>query len=61
METPIVEPIRNGWAAYGKGWAVRGESPDDARARFFAEARLRAEIDRRPHPASAYPSGAYSP
>lgn len=45
---PIVEPIRNGWAARGPGWAVHGCTPEDARRKYEeAEARHR-EIAQRP-------------
>ena len=29
-----VEPIKGGWAAFGKGWAVHGRSKEEALERY---------------------------
>lgn len=34
MLEPILMPIKGGWAALGDGWAVFGESKDDAIKKF---------------------------
>jgi hypothetical protein len=44
---PILTPIKNGWAARGKGWAVHGRTKEEAIQRYYeAEVRHR-EIDQR--------------
>jgi hypothetical protein len=44
---PILTPIKNGWAARGKGWAVHGRTKEEATQKYYeAEARHR-EIDQR--------------
>ena len=30
MEQPGIEPIKNGWAALGNGWAVHGKTQEEA-------------------------------
>lgn len=43
-----LRPIKNGWAAVGTGWAVHGETEDEA-VRLYHEAIERhKEIDARP-------------
>ncbi len=43
-----LKPIKNGWAALGTGWAVHGETEEEA-VRLFHEAIERhKEIDARP-------------
>jgi len=44
---PRIEAVKNGWAAYGNGWAVRGETPEDARARYLEAERRHREIESR--------------
>jgi uncharacterized protein YuzE len=45
---PTITPIKHGWAARGKGWAVHGRTPEEARQHYeTADARHR-EIDQRP-------------
>jgi hypothetical protein len=45
---PILKPIKNGWAAFGDGWAVHGRTREEAIENFHrAEERYR-EIDARP-------------
>lgn len=48
MEHPRVEPVKNGWAAYGEGWAVKGRTPEEARERFAEAERRHKEIAERP-------------
>ena len=52
---PILEPVKNGWAAVGPGWAVHAETRELAiEAYLHAEERHR-EIDSRPLPVESEP------
>lgn len=45
---PILSEIKNGWAAFGDGWAVHGHTKEDALQKYYeAEAKHR-EIAQRP-------------
>ena len=46
-EQPRVEPIKNGWAALGKGWAVHGRTQEEALERFTQAQQKHWEIDKR--------------
>lgn len=45
---PALRPIKAGWAAYGDGWAVHGETEHEALERYAAAERKHAEIEARP-------------
>ena len=47
-EAPRLARIKGGWAAYGDGWAVRGQSKDDALEQFWQAVERHKEIDQRP-------------
>ena len=47
-DAPRLARIKGGWAAYGDGWAVRGQSKDDALERFWQAVTRHKEIDQRP-------------
>lgn len=49
MEAQL-ERIRNGWAAVGKGWAVFGETPEEAKESFRLAEAKHAEIESRRKP-----------
>jgi hypothetical protein len=49
-EDPHIVPITCGFAAYGDGWAVHGQSPDEALRNFRAAQARHAAIDQRPLP-----------
>ena len=40
-------PIKGGWAAVGQGWAVFGESKDEAISNFESAERKHREISKR--------------
>lgn len=44
MQEPRLVEIKDGWAALGEGWAVFGETPDDARKRYVAADEKHAEL-----------------
>ena len=46
-ETPRIEPIKDGWAALGNGWAVHGRTQEEALERFEQAQKRHEEIDRR--------------
>lgn len=51
MEKPLkVKAIRGGWAALGKGWAVFGETRNEALERFREARTTHAAIEARPAP-----------
>jgi hypothetical protein len=50
MESPILRPIKNGWAALGRGWAVHAATEEEARRLFEEAARKHDEIMRRDDP-----------
>ena len=45
---PILKPIKNGWAAFGNGWAVHGRTREEAIENFRKAEELHREIDARP-------------
>ena len=45
---PVLKPIKNGWAAYGDGWAVHGHTKEEALQEFREAERRHREIDARP-------------
>jgi hypothetical protein len=47
-EKPLFSPIKNGWAARGKGWAVHGVSQEEALQKFREAEQKHREIDARP-------------
>ena len=65
MEEPRMEPIKNGWAALGKGWAVHGRTQEEALERFKQAQERHWEIDHKPldEPARAQicPGGGRNP
>jgi hypothetical protein len=50
MSDPKIVPIKDGWLALGRGWAVVGATPEDALAAYAAAERRHEEIDRRVPP-----------
>lgn len=48
-ERPVLAQVKNGWAAYGKGWAVHGRTPDEALEKFGDAQRRRREILKMPY------------
>lgn len=44
-EVPTILPIKGGWAAIGKGWAVHGKTKEDAIQRFQEAMTLHSVID----------------
>jgi hypothetical protein len=55
---PTLTPIKGGWAALGVGWAVFGETQEQAMDRFLAAVRKHQEIMARPEPTISDPRGA---
>ena len=47
---PRIEPIKNGVAAVGEGWAVVAADESAARDRFAEALRAHADIEARPDP-----------
>ncbi len=45
---PVLAPIKNGWAALGKGWAVHARTPEEAIEKFREAEQRHSEIDARP-------------
>ncbi len=45
---PIVKPIKNGWAAYGDGWAIHASTPEGAIQKFREAECRHQEIDKLP-------------
>jgi hypothetical protein len=45
---PLLKPIKNGWAAFGDGWAVHGHTREEAIQKFREAERRYREIDARP-------------
>ena len=45
---PVVKPIKNGWAAYGNGWAVHAYTPEGAIQKFRDAECRHQEIDKLP-------------
>ena len=43
-----LSPIKNGWAAFGKGWAVHGRTREEAIRLFQEPGRRHEYIDARP-------------
>lgn len=54
--TPTLVPIRGGWAALGVGWAVFGETQEQAAGRFLEAERKHREIMERPEPTVSGPT-----
>ena len=50
MEKPFLQPIKNGWAARGEGWAVAGGTRQEALEKYAEAERLHREIEARPWP-----------
>lgn len=55
---PKVEQVRGGWAALGAGWAVHGETEQEARRRYEEAERRHREIDVRAAPSNSAEPGA---
>ena len=53
---PIFVPIRGGWAALGIGWAVFGETQEQAADRFREAEHKHREIMERPEPMAWAPT-----
>ena len=47
MESPRVEPIKNGWAARGEGWAVHAPTRQEALERFRVAKERHEVIEKR--------------
>jgi hypothetical protein len=51
METketrPILQEIKNGWAAIGNGWAVHGKTADEAQHLYNEAEKIHSIIDAR--------------
>ena len=45
---PTVKPIKNGWAAYGDGWAVHASTSEEVVQRFKEAECRHQEIDKLP-------------
>lgn len=48
-EEPCVRPIKGGWAASGRGWAVHGSTQEEALQKFYAAAEQHKVIAARPY------------
>lgn len=48
LEKPHLRPIKNGWAASGRGWAVHGATREEATERFYEAERIHRKIEVRP-------------
>lgn len=48
-EKPELRPIKNGWAASGKGWAVHGATQEEALENFYQADQEHKRIDARPY------------
>lgn len=46
---PTLRPIKNGWAASGKGWAVHAATRDEAVQRFQEAVIQHRNIEARPY------------
>lgn len=46
---PYLRPIKHGWAASGNGWAVHGQTQEEAVRRFHEAVREHAAIAARPY------------
>jgi hypothetical protein len=44
---PVLTPIKNGWAARGKGWAVHGRTKEEAIQNYYEAEERRREINQR--------------
>lgn len=49
MSEPILEPVKNGWAALGDGWAVHGRTQEEALERFRRAQLRHSEIETAHH------------
>jgi hypothetical protein len=45
-----ITPIKNGWAAFGDGWAVHGATQQEALARYWERVAKYQEIAAHPRP-----------
>ena len=45
---PRIQPVREGWAAVGHGWAVFASSPDAAIEKYQQAERVHREIEAQP-------------
>lgn len=50
MTEPKIVPIKGGWLAVGRGWAVVGTSPEEARAAYEMAEHRHEQIDGRMAP-----------
>jgi hypothetical protein len=48
MVKPELSEIKNGWAARGDGWTVRGATPEEALQRYREAEELRAVVRAQP-------------
>lgn len=48
-EEPRLRPIKGGWAASGRGWAVHGATREEAAQRFHAAVEQHRVIAARPY------------
>ena len=48
-EKPTLRPIKNGWAASGRGWAVHGVTQEEALDNFSRADQQHREIEARPY------------
>jgi hypothetical protein len=53
---PTILPIRGGWAALGRGWAVFGRTEQEATDRFHDAERKHHEIMERAEPTASDPT-----
>jgi hypothetical protein len=54
--TPTLIQVKGGWAALGTGWAVTGETQEQATNRFLEALRKHQEIMARPDPTVSGPT-----
>jgi hypothetical protein len=50
QETPRLYEVKGGWHAAGKGWAVFGETREEALSEFWRTVKKHREIMSRPEP-----------
>ena len=50
MESPVLYPIKNGWAAQGRGWAVHASTREEALQKFEKAQKEHEEIEHQPPP-----------
>ncbi|QIN77836.1 hypothetical protein GBA65_04095 [Rubrobacter marinus] len=43
-----IRRVKNGWAALGRGWAVHGDTAEEAERKYREAVRKHAEMEARP-------------